>query len=167
MTLASHFPRPKLAIGKCYPSCSSTPPLAARPGAVPPGGIPLSTLLLLPEYPLHTPTRLLGYQVKKNLHSHETHKIQKFTISNPRFYPSAFVSHKDHRSDKTVPAYPSAAISSTPVQYKHSRLRRRNQAGNGITSAGTVQQSLDWILSELQPLGVCRVKIIGGKLTEG
>jgi hypothetical protein len=77
------------------------------------------------------------------------------------------VSHKDHRSDKTVPAYPSAAISSTPVQYKHSRLRRRNQAGNGITSAGTVQQSLDWILSELQPLGVCRVKIIGGKLTEG
>jgi hypothetical protein len=109
---------------------------------------------------------LLGYQVKK-IHSHETHKIKKNTISNPPFYPSALVSHQDHRSDKTVPAYPSAAISSPPVQYEHSRLRRRNQAGNGITSAGTVQQSLDWILSALQPLGVCRVKIIGGRLTEG
>jgi hypothetical protein len=30
-----------------------------------------------------------------------------------------------------------------------------------------VQQSLNWVLSELQPLGVCRAKIIGGKLMEG
>ena len=32
---------------------------------------------------------------------------------------------------------------------------------------GTVQQLLDWTLSALQPLGVSRVKIIGGRLTEG
>ena len=118
--------------------------------------------------PSHSHPTLLGYQVIKKSHSHETHKIQKSATSNPLFYLSAFVSHQDHRSDNSVPAYPSAAaVSSPPVQYGHSRLRRRNQAGNGITSARAVQQSLDWILSELQPLGVCRVKIIGGKLTEG